>query len=173
MHLRVVRPALALLGLLMLGLPGCAPVQPHASAPALPANLRQGLYPKWIDAQGRIKWPPNDGCAGAEVAVNLPEGTVIDRFGSEGGRFFSPRGERFAARALPYVCSMMAYTAYKVDRPLHVRSCKAAAWFGEPGGATQYETDDPAFRLRQSGAIEVLPPGSAGNAGPASPCQGS
>lgn len=176
MFARIARPALLLLGFLAAGLAGCAPQPPAApaqAAPNLPANLRTDLYPQWIDGKGQITWPPNDGCAAAPVSVTLPAGTLIDRFGSEGGRFFSPRGASYAARAVPYVCSKMVYTVYRLDKPLHAMACKAAAWFGEPGGATQYETDDPAYKLRAAGAIEVVPSDSGGHAGAASPCQGS
>src|SRR5947209_6811289 len=82
-----------------------------AAAPVvLPPYLRQDLYPKWIDAKAQVSWPPNDGYAAAPVAQTLAAGTMIDRFGSENGRFFSPKGESFKARAVPYVCSQMVYT---------------------------------------------------------------
>jgi hypothetical protein len=175
---RVARSMPPLLGLLTLGLLASCQTQPAATAiatptPTLPPNIRQSLYPKWIDANAQIKWPPDNGCAAAPVSETLPAGTLIDRFGSEGGTFFSPKGESYDSRAVPYVCSKMAYTVYRVDKPLHVMACKAAAWFDEPGGAQQYQTDDPAYKLRASGAIEAVPNDSSGNAGPAALCQGS
>jgi hypothetical protein len=176
MFTRIARPALLVLGFLAVGLAGCAPAPQSAQAPgapALPANLRPDLYPKWIDAQGQVKWPPNDGCAATPASEVLPTGALIDRFGSEGGSFFSPKGESYPSRAVPYVCGKMVYTVYKVDKPVHVMACKAAPWFDEPGGATQYKTDDPAYKLRAAGAIEVVPGDSGGNAGAASPCKGS
>ncbi|HEY3847861.1 MAG TPA: TNT domain-containing protein [Acetobacteraceae bacterium] len=174
---RAARSILLLLGLMALGLSAACQVQQTATttttaAPTLPPNLRQSLYPKWIDAQAQIKWPPNNGCAAAPVSETLAVGTLIDRFGSEGGTFFSPKGESFDARAVPYVCSKMVYTVYRVDKPLHVMDCKAAAWFDEPGGATQFQTDDPAFKLRESSAIEAVPGDSAGNANAAPLCKG-
>jgi hypothetical protein len=176
MRRRAIRTALLLPGLLALGLAASCQAQQAAttaaSAPTLPPYLRQSLYPKWVDASAQIKWPPNNGCAAAAVSETLPAGTLIDRFGSEGGTFFSPRGESFDSRAVPYVCSKMAYTVYRVDKPLHVMDCKAAAWFDEPGGAEQYQTDDPAYKLRQSGAIEVVPGDNSGNAGATTPCKG-
>jgi hypothetical protein len=171
---RAARSVLLLLGLLALGLSAACQVQQAATtsvAPTLPPNLRQSLYPKWIDAKAQIKWPPDNGCAAAPLSETLAVGTLIDRFGSEGGSFFSPKGESFDARAVPYVCSKMVYTVYRVDKPLHVMDCKAAPWFDEPGGAEQFQTDDPAFKLRESGAIEVVPGDSAGNASAASPCK--
>jgi Tuberculosis necrotizing toxin len=176
MPLRAARSVLMLLGPMALGLPAACQVQQAATtattAPALPPYLRQSLYPKSFDAQAQIKWPPNNGCAAAPVSETLAVGTLIDRFGSEGGIFFSPKGESFDARAVPYVCSKMVYTVYRVDKPLHVMDCKAAPWFDEPGGATQFQTDDPAFKLRESGSTEVVPGDSAGNSSAASPCKG-
>lgn len=143
---------------------------PAQQAPSLPPYLRQDLYPKWVDDKAQIKWPPNDGCAAAPVSETLGQNTLIDRFGSEGGSFFSPKGESFAARAVPYVCSKMVYTIYRVAKPLHVATCKAAPWFDEPGGATQYQTDEPAFKLRESGSIEVATSDTTGNDKSVSPC---
>lgn len=158
-------PILSLLGLLA----ACAPPAAQQPASTLPPNIRPDLAEKWYP-NGQIMWPPNDGCAAAPVAQTLPAGSLIDRFGSEGGTFFSPRGESYAARAVPYVCSKMAYTVYRVDRPLHVQACKAAPWFDEPGGAAQYKTDAPAYKLREAGTIEVATSDSSGNGKPASPC---
>ena len=175
MGIRAARSVLALLGLLAMGLPAACQAQQAtitAVAPTLPPYLRQSLYPKWIDAQAQIKWPPDNGCAATPVSETIAAGTLIDRFGSEGGTFFSPKGESFDARAVPYVCSKMAYTVYRVDKPLHVMDCKAAPWFDEPGGAEQFQTDRPAYKLRESGAIEVVPSDSTGNASAASPCKG-
>jgi hypothetical protein len=108
------------------------------------------LVPKWIQwaaPNATISWPPNDGCAAPPVVQSLTAGQLIDRFGSEGGTFFSPRGESFASRAVPYVCKQMDYRVYKVLKPIAVKSCKAAAWFNEPGGAVQVQTADPAYKL--------------------------
>jgi hypothetical protein len=77
------------------------------------------------------------------VLVILPPGALLDRFGGTGGNFFSPRGAGYDARALPYPCEAKAkdYHVYQVAKPLPVWAGKAAAWFDEPGGATQFETD--------------------------------
>ncbi len=124
-----------------------------------PGILRWDLVPKWIqwvDGKANISWPPNDGCAAAPVNETIPVGTELDRFGSEGGTFFSPKGESFRARAVPYVCRQMDYRVYRVLKPLPVKACKAAPWFGEPGGAKQVQTTDPAFKLVAAGVIEAV-----------------
>ncbi len=129
-------------------------------APATwPANLRWDLVPKWIEWVGgkaQIRWPPNDGCEAAPASETLPVGTELDRFGSEGGTFFSPKGESFRARAVPYVCKQMDYRVYRVVKPVPVKVCKAAPWFGEPGGAKQVQTAEPAFKLLADGVIVTV-----------------
>jgi Tuberculosis necrotizing toxin len=112
----------------------------------------QDIVPQWVT----LAWPKDDGCKAAAVSQTLVPGTLIDRFGDESGSYFSPKGESFGKRALPYVCSQTAYTVYRVIRPLHVSSCEAVAWFGEPGGATQYKTDEPVSRLRKEGEIQTV-----------------
>jgi hypothetical protein len=179
MPVRSARLFVVFAGLLGLGLlggcetPQSPPATAAVAAPVLPAYLRQDLYPAWVDAAGNIKWPPNNGFAATPTPATLPPGELIDRFGSENGTFFSPKGESFDARSLPYVCTRMAYTVYRVTQAIHVQEGKAAPWFGEPGGAEQYETDQPASKLRESGALQAMPGDGSGTGKPAAPCGGS
>jgi hypothetical protein len=153
--------------LILFGLAGCAhqtampPVQTANGATSspnlLPANMRPTLSARWIGPAGTIEWPPNDGFDGAPVPADLQVGTIIDRFGGDGGTFFSPIGEPYRWRAVPYICAKMRYVTYRVDKPLHVLSGKAAPWFDEPGGATQYETDRPVYKLLADHVIEAVP----------------
>jgi hypothetical protein len=71
-----------------------------ASFPAqsLPANVRPDLGHQWIAADGSIRWPAQDGFAAPPTLVVLPPGMIIDRFGSDYGRFFSPKGASYGAR---------------------------------------------------------------------------
>src|SRR5215469_11893620 len=107
----------------LLALGGCYPLpKPMAPPPPpalialqnLPPGVRPDLDPRWHDAKGNLNWPPNDGFAATPVAVVLPSGMLLDRFGSPDGRYFSPQGAPYAARALPYVCRTQAYAVYKV-----------------------------------------------------------
>jgi hypothetical protein len=171
--MRFLRPVL--LALALAGAGSVAPVQAQTGpAPAdFPGNLRWDLVPTWIQwasEKANVKWPPNDGCAAAPVAKVLAPGTLIDRFGSEGGTFFSPRGESFDARAVPYVCKAMDYRVYKVLKPIPVKSCKAAAWFNEPGGAEQEQTADPAYKLVAAGSIVAVTYVVGGSSGPSPQC---
>lgn len=138
-------------------LAGCAaPPSPQIALPIdFPVNLRAQLFPQWVDQNKRITWPSNDGCATAPVATTLPPGMVIDRFGAEGGSFFSTPDQTFAARAMPYVCPRMAYTVYRLKKPLPVESCPAIGWFGEPGGALQFKSAQTAAALIEAGIIEA------------------
>jgi hypothetical protein len=166
--------ALALLGSAALAPALAQTGQATSVAPVgFPSNLRWDLAPKWIqwvDTRAVVLWPPNDGCAGAPQPQTLAAGTLIDRFGSEGGTFFSPKGESFASRAVPYVCTQMDYRVYRVVKPIPVKSCKAASWFGEPGGALQVQTAQPAYRLVADGLIEVVSYAVGGSGGPAPQC---
>ena len=155
---RLVQASVALSALLV---SACAtPSSPPATTAQTP-YLRQTLNSKWL------RWPPNDGFSAGPISETLAAGTLIDRFGSENGRFFSPQGESYAARALPYVCRTLVYRVYRVTRPIHVTAGKAAPWFDEPGGATQYETDEPAAKLRESGSLEPVPGATK------TPCEGA
>ena len=125
--------------------------------PLAAPQLRTDLAARWIDAQGHVVWPPNEGFAGAPAPIALPVGLLLDRFGSGGGRFFSPRGANYDSRALPYVCAGLAYTTYEVRRPVIAWVGRAAPWFDEPGGATQVETDATAAQLVGEGALAPRP----------------
>src|SRR2546423_14585827 len=68
-----------------------ADVQPTAAVNR-PANARPDLAAKWLDENGRYRFPPNDGFKEAPQEVTLAPGTLIDRYGQPGGRFLSPAG---------------------------------------------------------------------------------
>jgi hypothetical protein len=143
--------------LILLALAGCA-AAPAAQVPPAPApqasTLRPDLGNQWRDPAGGIRWPSHDGFAAAPVLLVLSPGLLIDRFGSDYGRFFSPKGASFKARALPYVCASLVYRVYKLDQPLLAWTGSAAPWFDEPGGATQLETDATAAQLLADHVIE-------------------
>ncbi len=95
------------------------------------------------------------------MLIVLPPGVLLDRFGGAGGNFFSPRGASFDARALPYVCrdELKQYHVYQLIKPLPVWAGRAAAWFDEPGGATQFKTDATAKTLLDDQVMtELVPP---------------
>ncbi|KAG5987978.1 hypothetical protein E4U54_004816, partial [Claviceps lovelessii] len=62
---------------------------------------------KWTNQMGRFEYPPQDGFqldanqhAIKQEAVLCP-GTLIDRFGGEGGSYLSPAGMPYETRAIP------------------------------------------------------------------------
>ncbi len=163
------RWTLAAVGL-ALALAGCAPQGPVSTA-ALPAGVRPDLDRQhWLTPQGTINWPPNDGFAATPVPEILPVGTLLDRFGSDYGSFFSPAGAPYGKRALPYVCVQQAYTVYRVTAPLPVWAGRAAPWFDQPGGATQFQTDASAARMIRQSVIAPVSRDAAGVDAPDRPC---
>ncbi|MFV0302431.1 MAG: TNT domain-containing protein [Paracoccus sp. (in: a-proteobacteria)] len=102
---------------------------------------------------GDYRWPPDNGFDAPPTYLVLPAGVLLDRFGSDYGRFFSPKGATFGARALPTVCANLVYSVFRVQAPLPVRIGSAAPWFDEPGGAMQVQTDASAAQLIADGTL--------------------
>jgi hypothetical protein len=95
---------------------------------------------------------------------------MIDRFGSEFGTFFSPRGESLRSRVVPYVGRQMDYRVYRVVKPVAIESCKVALWFDESEGAVQVQTADPASKFVASGIIEQVSYEARGSSDPTPQC---
>ena len=156
------------LGLLLL-LAACAAPAPPVSAPPVsappvptpPAWARPDLAPAWLSAAGDIRWPPEDGFRGTATPIILPPGVLLDRFGADTGRFLSPKGAAFRARALPTACATQPYSSFRVLTPLPVWIGRAAPWFDEPGGATQVQTDATVKQLLDDGVLARLPAAAA------------
>lgn len=108
---------------------------------------------KSAGTSGAINWPPNYGFQGTPVQKTLPAGTRIDRYGYEGGRFVSPVGTPYAARALPPGTDKKPYNTYVTNRPVSVKAGTAAPWFNQPGGGTQYHLPDKVRNLVDSGDL--------------------
>ena len=80
--------------------------------------------------------------------MRLQVGTLLDRFGGETGNFLSPKGAPYVERALPPVNLNNnrtnvtdypnGYHVYEVVKEFEVLAGPIAAWFGQPGGGTQY-----------------------------------
>src|SRR5690348_10221416 len=84
-------------------------------------------------------YPPNRGFLDSPTTETLKPGTMIDRYGFEGGTFVSPVGTPYEMRALAPDSLSKPYNVYEVVKPAEVSSGKVAPWFGQPGKGTQYE----------------------------------
>ena len=140
----------------LLVLAGCTSTPGAAPETGLPSGARADLSAKWVQ-EGDFRWPPQNGFDGAVTYLVLPAGVLLDRFGSDHGRFFSPKGASFEARALPTVCTDLVYSVYRVHTPLPVKIGSAAPWFGEPGGGIQVQTDASAAQLVADGVLLRVP----------------
>ncbi|WP_246284700.1 TNT domain-containing protein [Gordonia asplenii] len=103
------------------------------------------------------KWPAQDGFKivnghAVKRISTLKVGTRIDRYGGETGNFFAPEGASYTSRALPPAnlsnVESCNYHIYEVIKPMKVYRGPIAPWFGQRGGATQFQASpvliDPA-----------------------------
>lgn len=87
----------------------------------------------------RIVWPPNRGLEGESAKASLIPGAKVDRYGSEEGSFVAPAGTPFPQRSLPAGYEKKQLHEYEVLKPIDADAGTTAAWFGQPGGGTQFE----------------------------------
>ena len=71
----------------------------------------------FLDADGNIdweKWAPNGGRVPGTIKENqtISSGTIMDRYGSQWGKYTSPVGVPYEQRALPYIENLNAYHKY-------------------------------------------------------------
>jgi hypothetical protein len=124
------------------------------------------VTPQGISSEGKeFAWPPGEvhpegGTATGDPEL-LPEGTLIDRFGSPHGRVFSADATPFARRSLPPDALDAGYHRYRVERPLPVHRTISAPWFGQPGGGERYRTTYTAEELVAFGYLTDLTGGEA------------
>lgn len=111
-----------------------------------------------------IRWPPNRGFDHVERAMLQP-GQRIDRYGGfnkksghfvDEGRFVAPEGVPFDQRALPFNAADKPYHAYEVVKPIPVDAGPAKAWFGQPGGGTQFYLPGSISELTAGGYIRLV-----------------
>ena len=108
------------------------------------------IEPLWAQA------PDNGFLAGWSTTESLEAGTVIDRYGGETGRFFSPEGTPFEARSLPAGSGPL--NQYEVLKPFDVQAGLAAPAFGEPGLGIQYMSSQTVADLIRAGFIKPVGP---------------
>jgi len=103
--------------------------------------------PEFVDENGDIKWPEDDGFKGEPQKETLPTGEMIDLYGDESGRFSSPMGTPYEDRSLPFDKASQEYHAYQVEKPLDVLQGETAPAFNQDGGGTQQKLPDSARNL--------------------------
>lgn len=96
--------------------------------------------------------------SGPTQSITLQQGTVIQRIGGAEGRFVSPHYTDPMSLSLPYhqMPNMSNPTMYIVKQPITVIVGKAAPWFGQYGGGTQYILPKTIQQLINSGILSIL-----------------
>jgi hypothetical protein len=117
---------------------------------------KTGAPSKWINPDGSIRWPANDGFEGVPEKVTLKPGTRIDRYGHEGGYFVSPEGTPVPQRSLAPESEVNPYHVYEVVKPIDAAGGKTAKWFDQPGGGKQYKLGKRIKELLAEGSIKEV-----------------
>ena len=117
---------------------------------------------KFLDKDGNVdweKWAPNGGRVLDTVEKNqtISTGTVIDRYGSQWGKYTSPLGVPYENRSLPYIENPYAYHKYQVLKKIdNVTVSEIAPAFGQVGGGIQYELPYNIKNLKNLGYIKEI-----------------
>lgn len=101
-------------------------------------------------------YPPNDGFYGPTEQVVLDPGTIIQRTGTLYGHFAAPVGTPQKLLSLPYYQIGQPTKLIEVIEPVKVTAGKAAAWFGQIGGGTQYKFNVSIKALIDNGALRLI-----------------
>lgn len=104
-----------------------------------------------------ILWPPNDGFVpGTRHRVFIREGTVLTRYGSANGRYYSPRRFSKTERALPPKLSDNTYREFIVKKGFYCEVGETSPWFDDPGGAIQFLANNSVDDLLLGGYLLEL-----------------
>lgn len=95
------------------------------------------------------------------IEIELPQGTIIIRYGKESGKFTAPQGTDYEKLAMPYKKETVPYYEYKViAKNLHVRCVvqkgRVAPGFDSGGGAIQYCHNMSIYESVKNGVLERL-----------------
>lgn len=99
------------------------------------------------------KYPANPSVTGTSQRTFLMPGQMIDRFGSLGGRWFSPVGTSYGARSLPP--GLTPLTRFQVLKPFEVQQALASPGLlnGQTGFGIQFQSPVGADILIKRGII--------------------
>jgi len=112
--------------------------------------------PEFIDENGDIKWPPNDGFEGEPQKATLPPGELVDKYGSEDGVFVAPMGTPYDKRGLPFDMASQEYRAFQVEKPLDVLQGPIAPAFHQSGGGVQQKLPESVGDLVDEGFLKRI-----------------
>ncbi|OQO90681.1 hypothetical protein B1813_14115 [Saccharomonospora piscinae] len=87
--------------------------------------------------------------------LTLAEGTVVERYGGEGGNLVHPEGTRFPETSLTLEREFDRH-GYRVQRPLHVLGGVTRPWGSLPGGGVAYLLPRSLAHHVETGALERL-----------------
>ena len=119
-------------------------------------KVESGIDSRYYNPDGSPIWPPNKGFDGNPTKITLESGTLIDRYGYDGGTFVSPKGVPYTERSLPLGTDKKPYTVFEVVKPIEVQAGKIAPWFGEKGGGIQYEFSQKISELLEQGILRKV-----------------
>ncbi|KAL0958178.1 hypothetical protein HGRIS_000341 [Hohenbuehelia grisea] len=124
---------------------------------------------KWTDTKGQWKYPPQDGFKLASngkpmmKTESLKVGTLLDRFGHEGGKYLAPAGTPYGQRAIPpsnlnppSAKEAVPYYKYEVVKSFKAESGPAAPWFGQKGEGVQYKVAEKVMDLVSKGFLRRI-----------------
>jgi hypothetical protein len=107
--------------------------------------------------QKPINYPKNNGFANTPDDGIIEPGSVIDRFGSERGRYFAPADTPIEMRSLAPTTNTNIYNRYEVLKPLPAKVGITKPHFNQPGGGIQIMTpNQTAQDLMRAGYIQPV-----------------
>ncbi len=110
-----------------------------------------------VDSSWLGYYPANNGFIGAPESITLNSGTIIQHIGGTCGKYVAPYFTDPMSLSLPYnkLPLMNQLNLYVVNQEFTVMAGKAAPWFGQPGGGTQYLLSLTIQQLLDLGAISI------------------
>ncbi|KAK5658336.1 hypothetical protein OQA88_2312 [Cercophora sp. LCS_1] len=122
----------------------------------------------WWNYPNNLGYTMNENFEPIKGEIQLQFGTLVDRFGGEGGNFTAPAGTGYRQRSLPptnleepddeYPVYPYEYHLYRVMKPLPVYVGPVAPWFNQPGQGVQYETFTTIGNLVGQGFLKRVNP---------------
>jgi Tuberculosis necrotizing toxin len=128
---------------------------------------REEFEARYVDENGRLRYPANDGGVPGHrvhftdvVEFKQHYEDVLDRFGDDGGRYFSPDGTPFEQRALPPENLNKPYTRMRLADEFppgwKIEVSQVAPAFGREGGGLQIRILDGSGQAMRMSDLESL-----------------